>query len=288
MANNVIKLGVLKLGCIGAAPLLDVLLDERADRKDLEVRAFTSGAKLDTEACSDPTASVVDYGPDLVLIVSPNAGLAGPTNSRATIAAAGIPLITVSDGASRMAFIKKDDTGKPVMSVPDGQGFFVLSSDPMIGARREFLDPSEMALFNADVIKVLASTGVLRLVQNELDRVISDLEAGTTPRMPKLHVTPEKAVTAGEFSNPYAAAKALAALKVAELVATVTAEGCFTEQDPTKYITLVAAGHEMMRVAAHLADEARELEKAGDTLVRTPHSSTGVRLTKSRLADKPI
>ena len=44
MSNNVFKLGVLKLGCIGAAPLLDLLLDERADREDLDVRGFTSGA----------------------------------------------------------------------------------------------------------------------------------------------------------------------------------------------------------------------------------------------------
>ncbi|MEN9726995.1 MAG: methylene-5,6,7,8-tetrahydromethanopterin dehydrogenase, partial [Pseudomonadota bacterium] len=34
MADRVFRLGVLKLGCIGAAPLLDLLLDERADRED--------------------------------------------------------------------------------------------------------------------------------------------------------------------------------------------------------------------------------------------------------------
>jgi methylenetetrahydromethanopterin dehydrogenase len=94
-------------------------------------------------------------------------------------------------------------------------------------------------------------------------------------------------VIAGEFGNPYAGAKALAALKVAESVAAVTSKGCFAEQDAAKYITLVAAGHEMMRSAARLADEARELEKSEDSLVRTPHSSEGVRLSKSRLGDKP-
>jgi methylenetetrahydromethanopterin dehydrogenase len=287
MANDVFKLGVLKLGCIGAAPLLDLILDERADRDDLEVRAFTSGAKLDTDACTGPTETAIAYRPDLILMVSPNAALPGPKESRASIAKAGIPSITVSDGPSKKAFYKKNDEGKQVVDVPDDQGFLVLASDPMIGARREFLDPSEMALFNADVIKVLASTGVLRLIQNELDRVIGELKAGPTAQMPKLNVTPEKAVIAGEFANPYAAAKALAALKVAETVAAVTSKGCFAEQDPTKYITLVAAGHEMMRAAARLADEARELEKSEDTLVRTPHSSAGARLMKSRLAEKP-
>ena len=44
---------------------------------------------------------------------------------------------------------------------------------------------------------------------------------------------------------------------------------------------------EMMRAAARLADEARELEKSEDTLVRTPHSSAGARLMKSRLGEKP-
>ena len=44
-------------------------------------------------------------------------------------------------------------------------GYIVVLGDPMIGARREFLDPTEMASFNADVIKVLAATGAYRVVQ---------------------------------------------------------------------------------------------------------------------------
>ncbi len=55
MSDSVFKLGLLKLGCIGAAPLLDLLLDERADREDLETRAFTGGAKLDSASCSAST-----------------------------------------------------------------------------------------------------------------------------------------------------------------------------------------------------------------------------------------
>ena len=108
MTDKVFKLGVLKLGCIGAAPLLDLLLDERADREDLQVQAFTSGAKLEADACADPTRLVVDYRPDLILMVSPNAALPGPKNSRAQIAEAGIPVITVSDGPSKKSFYKKN------------------------------------------------------------------------------------------------------------------------------------------------------------------------------------
>ncbi|MFX0107881.1 MAG: F420-dependent methylenetetrahydromethanopterin dehydrogenase, partial [Candidatus Hodarchaeota archaeon] len=44
-----VKVGILKLGAIGAAPLIDLLLDERAERKDIDVRAVTTGAKLDEE-----------------------------------------------------------------------------------------------------------------------------------------------------------------------------------------------------------------------------------------------
>jgi methylenetetrahydromethanopterin dehydrogenase len=287
MSGNIFKLGVLKLGCIGAAPLLDLLLDERADREDLDVKAFTSGAKLDPDACAEATTSTIEYGPDLIVMVSPNAALPGPKASRLNVAAANIPIITVSDGPSKKAFYKKNAEGKQSIDVGERQGFFVLTCDPMIGARREFLDPTEMSLFNADVIRVLAATGVLRLIQIELDRVIAELKAGGAVDMPKVNVTAEKAVDAGGFANPYARAKALAALKVSESVAAVTLKGCFVEQDAAKYITLVAAGHEMMRAAARLADEARELEKSGDTLLRTPHSSDGERLRKHRLADKP-
>ena len=287
MADGTFKLGVLKLGCIGAAPLLDLLLDERADREDLEVRAWTCGSKLDPASCEEPTGAIVAWKPQLAILVSPNAALPGPGNARKALAAAGIPFVTLSDAPSKKAFFKKNDEGKQVMSVPEGQGFMIFQADSMIGARREFLDPTEMSLFNADVIKVLAATGVLRLVQQTLDGLIEDVKAGRAPTYPKITVTPAKAVAAGNFGNPYAAAKAYASLVIAETVAGVTADGCFKEQDPAKYIPMVAAGHEMMRTAARLADEARELEKANDSVFRSPHAAAGAVLRKVRLGNKP-
>ena len=287
MSDSVFKLGVLKLGCIGAAPLLDLLLDERADREDLETRAFTCGAKLDSASCSASTDAILAYRPQLILLVCPNAALAGPANSRKAIAAAGIPVITLSDGPSKKAFFKKNEEGKQVINVPDGQGFMIFPADSMIGARREFLDPTEMSLFNADIIKVLAASGVFRLIQQELDRVIEALKRGETPKLPTLTVTPATAVAAGGFGNPYGAAKAYAALVIAEAVSAVTADGCFKEQDPARYVQMVAAGHEMMRSAARLADEARELEKSNDSLLRTPHAASGEARRKVRLDAKP-
>ena len=287
MTDRAFKLAVLKLGCIGAAPLLDLLLDERADREDLETRGYTSGAKLEPAACAGPTADCIAFAPDLVLLVSPNAALPGPTRSREALLAAGLRTIAIGDAPSRKAFFKKGEDGKQVMQVADGLGFFILPADPMIGARREFLDPAEMALFNSDVIRVLAAGGVLRAVQNELDRVIEGLKAGAAPTLPTLTVTAEVAIDAAGFGNPYAAAQAYAGLTIAEAVAAVTTKGCFVEQDAVRYIPLVAAGHEMMRVAAQLVDEAREMEKANDSVMRTPHAGSGEARRKVRLGDKP-
>ncbi|MGR8946807.1 MAG: F420-dependent methylenetetrahydromethanopterin dehydrogenase [Gammaproteobacteria bacterium] len=287
MSDTMVNLGVLKLGCIGTSPLIDLLLDERADREDLNVRAFTSGAKLDGDSCAQTTELFIASKPDLAILACPNSALPGPKASRKAIGEAGIPLITISDGPSKKAYYKKDDEGKQVLNIPDDQGFFILPTDPMIGARREFLDPSEMALFNAEVIKVLANCGVLRFIQNELDSVIEALKSGSAPPLPRANVTAEKAITAGEFTNPYAAAKALGALKITEAVAGITAKGCFVEQDASKYITMVAAGHEMLRKAASLADEARELEKANDSVLRTPHAASGQAMRKTQLGAKP-
>jgi methylenetetrahydromethanopterin dehydrogenase len=286
MPEQVFKLAVIKLGCIGAAPLLDLIVDERADREDLAVRAFTSGAKLDPDSCQGPLADALAYQPGLVLAVSPNAALPGPAQTRQRLTDAGIPVIIIADGPSRRAFYKKDDTGKQVLNVPAGQGFIILPCDPMLGARREFLDPSEMVLFNAEIIKLLAATGVIRCIQNELDRVIAQLRNGHSPDLPTLTVVPEIALEAARFANPYAAAKAYAALKIAEAVAAVTTTACFVEQDAGRYVPMVAAAHEMVRTAARLADEAREIEKYNDSVVRTPHSATGQTGSKIRLGEK--
>ena len=287
MSVTTINVGVIKLGAIASAPLLDLIFDERAERDDLNVRAFTSGAKMDEESSTGPAESVIDWAPHLVLIVSPNAALPGPTKVREMLAEAKIPTISISDGPAEKAFYKKNEEGKKKPHVLDGQGFIVIPSDSMIGAKKEFLDPTEMSLFNSDAIKVLSATGVSRAIQHEIDKVIAAFQAGETLEMPKLKLTAEKAVECGYFENPYAKAKALAALTITEAVAEITTKGCFKTKDAEDYIPLVAAGHEMMRVAAKLADEVRELEKSGDSVLRNPHVSKGKVKTKKSLMDKP-
>ncbi|MFW9868874.1 MAG: F420-dependent methylenetetrahydromethanopterin dehydrogenase [Candidatus Thorarchaeota archaeon] len=287
MSVTTINVGVIKLGAIASAPLLDLIFDERAERDDINVRAFTSGAKMDEESSKSPAESVIAWAPHLVLVVSPNAALPGPTKVREMLAEAKIPTISISDGPAEKAFYKKDDEGKKKPHVLDGQGFIIIPADSMIGAKKEFLDPTEMSLFNADAIKVLSITGVVRAIQNELDKVIATLQAGEATEMPMLKLTAEKAVNCGYFKNPYAKAKAIAALTISEAVAEITAKGCFKTKEAEDYIPLVAAGHEMMRIAAILADEIRELEKSEDSVVRNPHVSKGKVKSKTALMEKP-
>ncbi len=283
----VTKIGILKLGCIGAAPLLDYIFDERADREDIEVRAFSSGAKMDEESGNVALGYLLDYKPDLAIAISPNAALPGPSKMREELQKAGIPTITISDAPSKKAFYEKNEKGKSVPAPPEGQGFIILKADSMIGARREFLDPTEMILFNADMLKVLAITGYIRYIQTTIDGVIREIAAGQTPKLPAVTLGAEKAVKSASFTNPYAKAKAIAAAEMAEHVASLTTSGCFKVQDAQRYIPLVAAAHELLRNAASLADEARELEKAQDTLFRSPHAADGTVLNKDKLMDKP-
>ena len=287
MPEKIFKLAVAKFGCIGAAPLLDVLFDERASRKDIEVRSYTSGAKLDPDSCKAVLAQVISYQPDLTLLVSPNAALPGPTEVREKLSMEALAAITISDGPARKAFISKDTNGKETINISDNQGFIVIPCDTMIGARREFLDPAEMMLFNSDIIRVLSVCGVTQLIQRKIDHVISEIKNGQSPQMPKVIATSETVVESAGFSNPYAKVKAIAALTIAENVSKLTTKGCFKEHDPVKYIPLVAAGHEMMRAASLLADDVREIEKYNDSVLRTPHSPNGRLKSKRKLFSDP-
>ena len=64
-------------------------------------------------------------------------------------------------------------------------------------------------------------------------------------------------------------------------------EACFKIKEWERYTVLVAAAHEMMRTAAQTADQAREIEKCGDHVVRQPHSRDGATLYKEKLIEKP-
>jgi methylenetetrahydromethanopterin dehydrogenase len=276
--SEVVKVGVLKTGCIGTLPLLEFLLDERAERKDLDVRVIGSGAKLGLEQCKETAELMIGLKPDMVVLVGPAQTTPGPTEARRLLAAAGVPTIMISDSpAKKLA----EETGQP------GLGYIIVEADSMIGARREFLDPAEMATYNSDVIRVLAATGAFNVVVEAIDKAVASIKAGGKPELPQMVVDGNKAVEAAGYQNPYAKAKASAAYELASRVSKLTTEACFRVQDQQVYVPLAAAAHEMMRAAAKLANEARELEKGGDTVLRKPHFKDGTLGTKRSLMEKP-
>lgn len=274
----VVKIGIIKSGNIGTSPVLDLLLDERADRPNIDVRVVGSGAKMNPEQVEEVTPKINDFDPDFIIFISPNPGAPGPAKARELLSAGNVPAVIIGDAPGAG---KKDEMEE------QGLGYIIVKGDPMIGARRELLDPTEMASFNADVVKVLSFTGAYRVVQNAIDALVDAAEAGKELELPKIILTAEKAVEAAGFTNPYAKAKAYAAYEAAGQVAAIDTKGCFMVQDANKYITIVAAAHELIAVAAKLATEAREIEKANDSVLRTPHGGDGKIVSKLALMDKP-
>ncbi|RMF90756.1 MAG: F420-dependent methylenetetrahydromethanopterin dehydrogenase [Methanobacteriota archaeon] len=266
---------VAKTGNIGSSLVLDLLLDERADRKDIDVRVVSSGAKMSPAEADYVSKRVLELGPDLVLYATPNASAPGPR--KVIEALRGRRAIVVSDGPAVKAkdFIEER-----------GLGYILVKADAMIGARREFLDPTEMAVFNADILKVLAGTGVVRLMQVEIGKTLSGLKEGKV-YLPRIIVSAEKAVEHAEYQDQKARENAMKAYKMAEEVGKLNVRGCFIEKDPDVYIRTVAEAHERLRQAAALVEEARLIEQQKDTLLRTPHSPDGRILRKTRLLEKP-
>jgi methylenetetrahydromethanopterin dehydrogenase len=266
------KIGFIKMGNIASSLVVDLALDEIAERTDLEMKVLSSGPKM-TKKEADASAELKTWAPELVAIIGPNAATPGQTAAREIYK--GTPTIVISDGPT-----KKE--ARDAFSA-EGFGYIILPVDPLIGAKREFLDPAEMALFNSDALKVLSICGAVRLVQEELDLAITSVGAA----LPHILATPERCAERMDFSNPYAHAKAVGALYMAQTVATIDAQACFKLKELGPIALAAAAGHEVMRAAARLADEAREIEKAGDSVSRKPHARSGERMKKTRLLEKP-
>lgn len=273
-----VKIGVFKCGNVGTAPIFELLLDELAQRKDITVRTVTSGSKMSLEEVKDALPKIFEFDLDLLVLISPNPAVPGPVAARNMALEKGVHTIVISDAvAKRMTkeFEKQ------------GVGYIVVLGDPLIGARRQFLDPVEMALFNSNIIKVLAITGVFRLIHQEVDRVIAVLKEGLAVRLPRMVIDTETIRDNSDFANPYAKAKAMAAYHITSKIPEINTKACFMEKESEKYIPLVTCAHEMAQAAAKLAEEAREIEKYSDTLVRKPHSKKGEPLTKTKLMQSP-
>jgi len=273
-----VKVGVFKCGNIGVAPVFELLLDELAERRDLKVRTVTTGSKMGVEDIEEAVPKLFEFNPDLVIFVSPNPAIPGPARARELLLERRVPSVVISDGVAKRIRNELEE---------QGLGYMIVMGDPLIGARREFLDPIEMAIFNSNILKVLAITGVLRTLHQEIDRLIATIREGLTPSLPKLLVDTATIRDKSDFQNPYAKAKAMAAYELTKRVAEVNTQACFVEKEREKYIPLVACAHEMAQAAARLAEEAREIEKHSDTLTRKPHSKKGEPQTKTKLMLPP-
>jgi methylenetetrahydromethanopterin dehydrogenase len=268
------KIVIFKCGNIGTAPYLELLLDELADRRDIKVRVVTSGSKMNPEDIDDALPKLFAFNPDVVVMISPNTALPGPSKVRAAVSNAKLPGIVITDAPGKK--VKADIEQQ-------GLGYLIITGDPLIGARKEFLDPIEMAVANSNINKVLAITGVYRIVYQEIDKVVYALEAGQTPILPKLVIDMCMMRDQTFFTNPYAKAKALAAYIMLEKVAEIDAQACFIEKESEKYLPLTASSHEIAQAAARLAEEAREIEKSNDSVLRKPHGKDGKLKIKTKL-----
>lgn len=270
-----VKISVIKTGNIATSLVLDLLLDERAEREDISVRTFGTGAKMTPQEVSGVVDEAVKFEPDVILYVSPNPGAPGPKK-------------VISELKGRRALVVGDAPGMKAAKFIEecGLGYVFILGDVMIGARREFLDPTEMALFNAHVLKILAVTGVIRLLQTELGKVVDSVKRNKE-YLPRIVVDAAEALEYSGIENPAAREKAIEAYTSAIEAGKLNVRGCFMERDPDKYIPLVAEAHELIRRAANLADEAREIEKRENNVLRTPHYKDGRILIKRRLLEKP-
>ncbi|MCS3923810.1 F420-dependent methylenetetrahydromethanopterin dehydrogenase [Methanosalsum natronophilum] len=275
------KIGFIKLGNLGISQVIELVQDEIAARENISIRVFGTGPKMGKDEAGDTSQfKDMEWDADFYVLISPNASAPGPTAAREIWK--DVPCIVISDGPT-----KKEDR----QALEDaGFGYIILKVDPLIGAKTEFLDSSEMASFNADVMKVLSTCGVVRLIQEELDNVAEQVDSGKSGselELPHILGKPEVCVERAEFTNPYAKAKALASLFMAEKVAQINFPACFMMKEIEQVALTTATGHEMIRAAADLAIEAREIEKASDSVIRTPHSKKGKVLSKTKLYEKP-
>lgn len=274
-----VKIGIFKCGNIGTAPLLEFLFDELADREDISVRSVTTGAKMLAEEVEEALPKIFDFNPDFLIFISPNPAVQGPKRAREILLEKKIPSIFISDGPGKRL---KEEFEK------HGFGYIIVMGDPLIGARKEFLDPTEMAIFNSNIIKVLAITGVYSLIYQEIDKVIAFCKKELMPELPKLIIDTRHIRDQSDFKNPYARAKAMAAYELTKKIAEINTRACFMEKEKEKYIPMVACAHEIAQVAANLAEEAREIEKYADTLIRRPHSKEGKLKIKEKLMLPPV
>ena len=120
-----VRIGILKTGNIATSLMVDLLLDERAEREDIEVRVFGSGAKLDEkqlELCN----KLLEFEPDLIIYVTPNCSLSVPRKIIKKLCS--FPLIVISDSPGIR--VKEELEKKGVLKVKvNGKEYEITAED---------------------------------------------------------------------------------------------------------------------------------------------------------------
>lgn len=271
-----LKVVFAKIGMIGITPMIEGLIDERAVRTDIVTRSVYSGCKMEPSDAKEVMEAALALKPHLLIFVAPYLQGEGPLAGVEMLCGSGMPSCVVSNTATKEVLSKLEQ---------NNIGYIIVDADPMIGAKKEFLDPVEMCLFNSDIIRVLALTGVYRAVQVEVDKMIDALKQGRRPQPPKLILDKEKALAYAGYHSPYAATKAMVAYEASKLVAELSTRGCYAIKDLGRALHYVSASHEVMRVAASIADEAREMEKKIDAVERLIHIYDGSVIRRVRLLE---
>ncbi len=121
------KVGVFKCGNIASSPIFELLLDELADRQDIKVRTVTTGSKMGVEDVEEALPKVFEFNPDMLVFLSPNPSLPGPSKVREKLSDSGLPSVVVSDAPGKRV---KSELEK------QGLGYIIITGDPLIGEAR--------------------------------------------------------------------------------------------------------------------------------------------------------
>ncbi|MFX1519874.1 MAG: F420-dependent methylenetetrahydromethanopterin dehydrogenase [Promethearchaeota archaeon] len=271
-----IKIAIVKAGNIATSTIIDIILDERAHREDIMIRTFGTGSKMQLEYIKEVIDTAIGINPDLLLYVGPNISSKKNIEIANTLKELNVPVVFIGDAKDKLITETLD-----ILNM----GYLILEGDPLLGAKRAVLDSTEMVLFNANILKVLAVSGTIHLLQHELDRVISGLKKEEI-HLPKIIVNSDLALEYAGIENPYAHAKAKASYEMAILVHKLNYQGCFVLKKKDEYIPCVLSAHELAENAAELAQEARNIEKINDSILRAPHDRLGQILKKVKLYEE--
>ena len=91
--TDAVRIGVLKIGCLGIGLVTEYIIDERAKREDVEVFVIGTGSKMSMSQCLNAATELEKQRLDVVLIVSPNPGGEGPRSAIEFLGKSSVPAI---------------------------------------------------------------------------------------------------------------------------------------------------------------------------------------------------